>query len=728
MIAKLVKGRGFRGALDYDLKQEKGRVIDTNMAGRTPRELAAEFGEIRRLRPKVDKAVLHVSLSAAPGEKLSDAQWREIGQRYLQGMGFKDNQFLITRHTDTDHEHIHILANRITFGGEVVSDSLDYSRQERIVREIERQYQLEQVAPSHEAKRRAYTRGEIEHGIRTGQPSTRMQLQSLCDGAAHKCRDFSQYVQRLEALGVELIPVVQLQGAKLSGLSYRLDGVVMKGSDLGRGYSPVGLAKRGIGYEQGRDFEAVRRGIERAAPGAVERADRAVEAGQTPERGGIGRSAGALGAGHGRTGGRDENHLGRDSAEGPGAGREIHRPDERSHQELEPGRRASGTSRLAVGDGRAAAGVEPLRAGRDHGPRYGGVRERVLALGGAAEVARDHAGPEGGGRPPQARRDRSLEAVQRQVKALGVARLEVALRQGPGGELVKRSWSAQELEQSVAWLKRMNAQGHDVFIRPEGGHGLVLVDGLQREALVGMAKEGFTPAAIIETGPERFQAWVKLSEGPLPAEVHDSAARALAKHYGGTLEKASGHTWGRLAGFTNQAPALRKDDRQPYVLAHDCPGRTAAKAPAFLQHLAERMALQRVQQERAARLEAIRATPDHGWRRDALTVYRQQARQLLAGHGLEADFQRLDRAIATDLAKSGRYSRQDIERALREGSPHIEHGQPGGIEGHARRTAAQAWNAPEVLEHWQGRGREVQRQRELGHAPGRGREGPSLGR
>lgn len=35
-------------------------------------------------------------------------------------MGFKDNQFVITRHTDTEHEHIHILANRITHAGEVM--------------------------------------------------------------------------------------------------------------------------------------------------------------------------------------------------------------------------------------------------------------------------------------------------------------------------------------------------------------------------------------------------------------------------------------------------------------------------------------------------------------------------------------------------------------------------------------------------------------------------------
>ena len=171
MIAKAAKGRGFRGALEYDLREDKGHLIDSNMAGQHPRELAAEFGEIRQLRPNLGKAVLHVSLAAAPGEHLTDEQWRQIGQRYLRGMGFKDNQFVITRHTDTEHEHIHILANRITHGGAVVSDGQDYKRQEVIMREIERDFGLQRVAPSLAAERRAPTQGEIEQGIRTGQPS-----------------------------------------------------------------------------------------------------------------------------------------------------------------------------------------------------------------------------------------------------------------------------------------------------------------------------------------------------------------------------------------------------------------------------------------------------------------------------------------------------------------------------------------------------------------------------
>ena len=91
MIAKAVKGTSFKGAVSYDLDPEKGALLDTNMAGETPAELAAEFEAIRDLRPGVTKAVLHVSLSAAPGEQLSDEQWRDIGQQFRAGMDLDHN-------------------------------------------------------------------------------------------------------------------------------------------------------------------------------------------------------------------------------------------------------------------------------------------------------------------------------------------------------------------------------------------------------------------------------------------------------------------------------------------------------------------------------------------------------------------------------------------------------------------------------------------------------------
>lgn len=595
MIAKLVKGQGFRGALEYDLDREKGLLLDTNMAGENPRELAQEFGAIRELRPGLGKAVLHVSLSAAPGDQLTDEQWREIGQEYLAGMGFTENQYVISRHTDTEHEHIHILANRIGYDGQVVSDAHDYPRQERLMREIEREYGLQEVAPSREAERRAPTKGEIEQSVRTGAASTRQQLQALCDGAAQECDSFTTYVERLEAVGVDVIPTVQQHGAKLSGLQYRLDGVTMKGSDLGKAYAAAGIQHRGISYEQDRDGPTVEHCRERAAAGERGGPDRERAPGEDRERGGVGREAGAAGPGTGGLDGRDAPDVERDRRHEPGRGRSA------------AGRDAgSADGRLAPDPGQSADRAEALRPDDPDRADYSGARERILALAVSTED-RHPAGPAGRGGVPETGPDRSRTAVHRHTAGLGVDRFEVRLRNAETGQELHRTWDPAALEQSVGWLKRMNARGHDVSIRPTGEHSLVLVDGLTGPTLARMGREGWTPAATIETSPGRYQAWVKLAEAPVSAPVRELAARGLAQHYDGDLPSAGRDPVGRLAGFTNQEPEHTRDGRQPYVLVHDCPGTAASAAPAYVERIEQRLQEVKAQQDRQREQDRQRA-------------------------------------------------------------------------------------------------------------------------
>ena len=699
MIAKAVKGKGFRGALNYDLLKEQGRIIDTNMAGENPRELAAEFGEIRKLRPNLGKAVLHVSLSAAPGEKLTDEQWREIGNRYLDGMGLEKNQFVITRHTDTEHEHIHILANRIRFDGSVTSDSHDYRRQETIMRKLELDYELKCVAPSHEAVRRAPTKGEIEGNIRTGQPSTRQQLQQLADAAAKDCPSFTVYQERLEVVGVELVPVVQLEGTKLSGISYRLDGVTMKGSDLGKSYSAAGLAKRGVTYEQNRDFTAIRSSIERDARRAFGEAVGNIEAGQSPEFGGLGRDAGAVGASDGRTDRGDTPVTGRARPQEPGAGRDLQASAIGISEGVQGSHDSSEQSSRQPEPSRAAAGVDSLRVNSRDGIGYGGARERVLALAGTADRPEPH-GRESGSGVPEARRDRSLEALQKQVTALAVPRFEVGIREAKTGKMMNREWSRAEVEQSIAWLKRMNAKGNDVYIRPIGEHSLVLVDDLNLLALGRMRDDGFASAATIETSPGNYQVWVKLSDKPLSAEARRIAAQGLAKIYGGDMNSADSRHYGRLAGFTNQKPEHTSAGRQPYVVAHQCTGKAATSAPAYVEGIEQGIDKVEAKKERLKRLKALQ-TPRAGYGSyDPIQEYQKQAQRLFARFGADTDLSRMDWMIALDMAKSDRFTVQDIERCIRECSPNVESRKTGHIEDYAKRTAENAWKSPEVQQHF----------------------------
>lgn len=730
MIAKAVKGKGFRGALNYDLQKEQGRIITSNMAGQTPRELATEFGEIRKLRPNLGKAVLHVSLSAAPGEKLTDEQWQQISERYLRGMDLDDNQFIVTRHTDTEHEHVHILANRIRFDGGVTSDSRDYQRQETLMREIERDYRLQQLAPSREATRHAPTKGEIEQGIRTGQPSARQQLQQLCDAAVDRCRGFADYQAQLEAAGVELVPVVQLDGAKLSGLSYRLDGVTMKGSDLGKGYSPAGLAKRGVSYEQDRDLAAVRRSLQRDARRAFGDAVGDLEPGQAPEHGEPGRSAGAAGPGDGRADRGDAPDAGHDPAPGAGASRDARTPDDARGARLPDRDDRSAGSRPQPEPGRAADGVAALPASRTDRPGYSGARERVLALAGAAGADPEHVERASGGRPPEARRDRSLEALQRQVMALGVPHFEVGIRDAQSGQMMNRQWRRDELEQSIAWLKRMNARGNDIYVRPAGQqHGLVLIDDLNTAAIARLQADGFAPAAIIETSPGNHQAWVKLTDTALSAEARRLAARDLAKTYNGDPNSADAQHYGRLAGFTNQKPKHARAGRQPYVLAHDCPGQVAAAAPAYLQRIERHMDKAAAQQVRQQRLEALQEPQTVYWARNPLDEYKQHAQRLLERFGANADLSRMDWMIAQDMAKSGRFAVEDIERSIRECSPNVESRKAGHIEDYAQRTAINAWRSPEVQQHREEQARQERLQaRRAQRDRSQDRDGPGMSR
>lgn len=585
MIAKAIKGRGFRGVLAYDLGKEQARVIDTNMTGRTPRELAQEFGAVRKLRPGLGKAVLHVSLSAAPGELLSDAQWTQIAGRYLAGMGLDDNQYLLTRHADTRHEHVHLLVNRVRCDGGVTSDSHDYRRQESIMRAVERDFGLQQLRPSVEAPRRAASRGEIEAGLRTGIASTRQRLQQLCDAAITGCASFTAFMQRLAAAGVALVPVTQRHDSTLAGLSYRLDGVLMKGSDLGRGYSPMGLAKRGVHYDKERDLAAVGHCREHGATGRAGVQHGAAAPGEAGQRRGAGGNPGAAGAGDGGPDGRDAPD---DAATGPrwhAPGRAVPAPDRGGDERL--AQRGTGGARERPGNRlqQPYAVAAPVPAGHAGGHDDGAARQRIVALSGTCPQVAERAGRAAAGRADPAR-DRSLEAVRGQMTALGCAQFVVRLVQARDGKQETRQWSGLELLRSLAWLKRMNARGYDVTVRPAGPHGLLLLDGLQEADLQRLDARGWQSAAVVEVQHGRFQAWIKLSRHPVADALRGQAASRLASDLCRSGSAITVAEFGALAGLTCHAPHMAEGPAARYALLQASGGTVATAAAPCLERMA----------------------------------------------------------------------------------------------------------------------------------------------
>ncbi|MBD1854781.1 MULTISPECIES: relaxase/mobilization nuclease domain-containing protein [Leptolyngbya] len=247
MIGKQIKGRDFSGCLAYVLGKPGARLIGGNMEGTTPQELTIEFEQIRQRNERIQRPVYHCALSLSPGESFTDDTWRDISAKYLKAMGFSRNQYVLVRHTDTEHhEHVHIVANRVRRNGEAVTDSWDFRRSEAILRQLEQEYALTSVVPTWERDRSSPTRRELEQERKTTKPSVRKRLQQLIDRALsddHLVTNLEQLTDRLAESGVS-VRLRQNQKTQLQGISFELDGIAIAGSKLGRAYSLARIEQR----------------------------------------------------------------------------------------------------------------------------------------------------------------------------------------------------------------------------------------------------------------------------------------------------------------------------------------------------------------------------------------------------------------------------------------------------------------------------------------------------
>ena len=129
MIAKLNKGTGFGGLVNYanDIKQKDTNIIASDGVSLTNNKTIAMSFKLQACgNPKVKKYVGHAMLSFSPKDKplLTDAFVKMIAKDYLQRMGIVNTQFVIFRHHDQPHDHVHIVYNRVdNDGNEITTDT-----------------------------------------------------------------------------------------------------------------------------------------------------------------------------------------------------------------------------------------------------------------------------------------------------------------------------------------------------------------------------------------------------------------------------------------------------------------------------------------------------------------------------------------------------------------------------------------------------------------------------
>jgi hypothetical protein len=251
MKAKINRGNGFRGVLEYAFgpgkhnKLDRAEIVGGNLDGMNPRELAAEFSVSRRQRPEVKNPVWHCSLSLPKGERLDSIKGHQICERYLQLMEIDtdNHMWVAVRHDDTDYDHVHIVLSRIGLDAKLWHGRNDVKAAIQSTQELEREFGL-RITPGFDdeaAAAKREHRGEREKRNRAGRTSLKERMQTILNKAIQTV-GFDAFVEACQTAGLELLPNVASTG-KMNGFSFRLDGEIMKASDLGSKYKWAKLAK-----------------------------------------------------------------------------------------------------------------------------------------------------------------------------------------------------------------------------------------------------------------------------------------------------------------------------------------------------------------------------------------------------------------------------------------------------------------------------------------------------
>ncbi|RKN78682.1 relaxase/mobilization nuclease domain-containing protein [Ulvibacterium marinum] len=207
MIVRVLYRKSVQGVLKYVLGKTESTILgfqntysdtDTNMEffGRVLNHLGN--------RHDSEKRYLHASLNLPRGDHLDDRDFFELAKKYMEHMGYGEQPFVVVRHHDTKHEHVHIVSTTIK------EDCLQINLSNDIRRSIATQKYLEKefgLSPSPETKNTKdlpiYEMPEFRNRDSNG---VRFYIQDIVNNTLqkYKVRSFKELAEHLKNNHIEL--------------------------------------------------------------------------------------------------------------------------------------------------------------------------------------------------------------------------------------------------------------------------------------------------------------------------------------------------------------------------------------------------------------------------------------------------------------------------------------------------------------------------------------------
>ena len=251
MIAKLMKGSGFKGVINYILDPKKGTELIDSSGVRTDdiSHVIQSFIDQTNLNPRVSKIVGHVSLSFSTQDspKLSNEFMVQVAREYMEKMGIKDTQYIIGRHFDKDHPHVHIAFNRIDNNGKTISDKNDRFRSEKICKELTTKYDLYFASGKEKIK---------EHRLKEPD-KTKYEIYQALKAEIARCRDWKALLAHLKKQDIGVRFKYKGNSQEVQGIIFEKNGYHFNGSKVDRSfsYSKIDFALQQNDREHGQQMQ-----------------------------------------------------------------------------------------------------------------------------------------------------------------------------------------------------------------------------------------------------------------------------------------------------------------------------------------------------------------------------------------------------------------------------------------------------------------------------------------
>lgn len=145
----------------------------------------------------------------------------------MEKMGIKDTQYIIGRHFDKEHPHVHIAFNRIDNNGKTISDRNDQFRSEKMCKELTAKYGLYFAGGKEKVKE-----------YRLKEPDkTKYEIYQALKAEIARCRDWTTLLSHLKEQDIDVRFKYKGNSQDVQGVIFEKNGYHFNGSKVDRSFS-----------------------------------------------------------------------------------------------------------------------------------------------------------------------------------------------------------------------------------------------------------------------------------------------------------------------------------------------------------------------------------------------------------------------------------------------------------------------------------------------------------